>query len=228
MSIEHGLALLRLNEQRDASVVQFSLLGRDWELLPGVFSPTACFSTKLFASWLSYAGVERFLEIGSGAGVIAVTAAIAGCRSVTAVDIDSAAVENTLRNARRHGVSNRVECFQGDLFSALPESNEFDLIFWNSNFIEPPSDFALHTPLRRAIFDPGYEAHDRFLREAPGWLSPQGRLFLGFSDLGNTEHLRELAATQGLSIRMERSASIPYAQPIEYQLVELARKSEGS
>ncbi|MGQ4332368.1 methyltransferase [Streptomyces hayashii] len=228
MSFEHGLALMSLNERREPSITEFSLLGRDWELLPGVFSPTACFSTKLFASWLPYAGAERFLEIGSGAGVIAVTAALAGCRSVTAVDIDPSAVENTRRNTCRHGVSDRVECVQSDLFSAVTDPDAFDLIFWNSNFIEPPTDFASDTPIRRAIFDPGYQAHDRFLTEAPRRLSPQGRLFLGFSDLGNAEHLRELAATHGLTIRMERSTVIPYTHPIEYQLVELTTKPEDT
>ena len=66
----------------------------------------------------------------------AVTAALAGCATVTALDITTAAVENTRANAELHGVADRVRVAHSDLFEALEPGERFDLIFWNSNYIE--------------------------------------------------------------------------------------------
>ena len=48
------------------------------------------------------------LDVGCGTGVIAVMAALLGARAVRAVDVESAAVEAGLANARRNGVVDRI------------------------------------------------------------------------------------------------------------------------
>jgi release factor glutamine methyltransferase len=118
--------------------------------------------------------------MGSGTGVTAVSAALAGCLRVTALDISSAAVQNTRRNVVRHGVVDRMDVRHSDLFDALSADERFDLIYWNSNFVEAPSDFVNASDLHHAFFDPGYETHRRYLLQAPYHLSERGRLLLGF------------------------------------------------
>ncbi|MFD0392347.1 hypothetical protein ACFQ3Z_04250 [Streptomyces nogalater] len=54
MSFERGDALLRLNQTTADRPSSFRLLGREWDLLEGVFAPVYCFSTRLFASWIAY------------------------------------------------------------------------------------------------------------------------------------------------------------------------------
>ena len=179
---------------------EFELLGRDWDLLDGVFSPAYTPAPQLFSEWLPYPEGGAFLEVGSGAGVTSVVAALSGCRTVTALDISEAAVENTRRNARRHGVEERVRVMRSDLFTALPAADRFDLIFWNSSFAEPPDEFVNQTDLHHAFFDPGYSAHQRYLAGAAKHLTPDGRLMLGFSSVGNWPRLRELCAEIGLDI----------------------------
>ena len=98
---------------------EFALVGRRWTLLPGVFAPTYTPVTELFTAWIPYPVGGTLLEMGSGTGVTAVSAALAGCRRVTALDISAAAVENTRRNVERHGVADRVDVRQSDLFDAL-------------------------------------------------------------------------------------------------------------
>jgi release factor glutamine methyltransferase len=198
----------------------FSLFGREWHLLNGVFAPTLCYSTQLFADWLPYPHGGSLLEIGSGTGVIAVTGALRGCARVAAVDISPAAVRNTRLNAERHGVGNRVRVVRSDLFSALRRADRFDVIFWNSNFIEPPPGFVPESELDNAIFDSGYATHRRFLRSGPGYLAPGGRLLLGFSTLGSAGLLAKLAAECRLRIENLRSSEKPLAG-IRYQLLEL-------
>lgn len=202
---------------------RFSLLGEEWELLEGVFAPTLTPVTELFTSWLPYPVGGSFLEVGSGTGVTAVTAARSGCASVTALDIGAAPVENTRRNAIRHGVCDRVRVLRSDLFDALGPDERFDLIYWNSNFVEMSADFLNSTDLHHAFFDPGYQAHRRYLREAPAHLTERGRLMLGFADLGNMPKLTTLCAEQGLTIEVFRAERRHLEIPVEFLLLELCR-----
>src|SRR5436305_3315557 len=138
----------------------FRLFDHDWDLLPGVFGPNYTPSTEILTGWLDFPTGGTVLEVGSGTGLTSVCAALAGCR-VTALDISTAAVDNTRRNAARHGVADRVRVLHSDLFAALDPAERFDLVYWNSNFIEAPADFANDTELHHSFFDPGYSAHHR-------------------------------------------------------------------
>ncbi|MBI4583100.1 MAG: peptide chain release factor N(5)-glutamine methyltransferase [Planctomycetes bacterium] len=66
----------------------------------------------------------RILDIGTGSGNIAIALAVQLKEAqITAVDLSPAALEVARRNARRHGVEERIEFVQGDLFPepAAPE-----------------------------------------------------------------------------------------------------------
>jgi release factor glutamine methyltransferase len=203
----------------------FRLRDRTWDLLGGVFAPVYTQATALFSEWLPYPAGGTFLEVGSGTGVITVTAALSGCASVTAVDITQAAVDNTRLNVERHGVGDRVRVLRSDMLTAVGAGETFDLIFWNSNFVEAPPDFVNTEDLHHALFDPGYAAHRAFLEQAPRHLAPAGRVLLGFSNLGNRDLLDALADRQGLTVGLLRSQ--PQAgTPIEHQLLELRRHAE--
>jgi release factor glutamine methyltransferase len=109
-----------------------------------------------------------------------------------------------------------------DLFSALSPDERFDLIFWNSNFVETPADAVNETDLHHAFFDPAYRAHRRFVREGPAHLSDGGRLMLGFCSIGNAGLLARECAKAGLRVDVVR------AQPrdlggieLEFQLLKL-------
>ncbi|GAB2691700.1 methyltransferase [Kitasatospora kifunensis] len=225
MGEETGLGrareLLRRHQEESRQARSFTLLGREWELHPGVFSPDWTPVTELFTSWIPYPHGGSFLEMGSGAGVTAVWAALQGCREVLALDIARAAVDNTLANARRHGVTDRLKALRSDLFTVLAPGKVFDLVFWNSNFVETPAAADNETELHHAFFDPAYEAHRRYLEQAPAHLTPGGRLLLGFSSLGNHRHLRELVEDQGLEMSLLRKEVRQLPVTVEFQLLEL-------
>jgi release factor glutamine methyltransferase len=165
-----------------------------------------------------------FLEVGCGTGVTAVVAALRGCRSVTAVDISTAAVANARRNAERHGVANRVRVLRSDVFAGLDAGDRFDVIFWNSGYTEVPPDFVYETELQYSFFDAGYRSHEAYVNGARAHLNDGGRVFLGFGDLGNRRLLEELAAKAGLAVRLLRQESMTTATvTMEFQLLELAR-----
>jgi release factor glutamine methyltransferase len=226
-SLERGHDLLRRNTEDPSRPSEFRLLGHDWTLLDGVFSPAYTPVTELFTSWLPFPSTS-FLEMGCGAGVTAVMAALSGTLAVTALDISADAVANTVANVARHGVTDRVRVLRSDMFAALAPDDRYDMIFWNSNFVEAPDDFLNASPLHHAFFDPAYRAHHAYLSQAPDHLTAHGRLLLGFSSLGNAAHLRDLADAAGLRIKVLRTRRRELEIPIEFQLLELTPAGDRS
>jgi release factor glutamine methyltransferase len=62
---------------------------------------------------------DSVLDVGTGTGNIAIHAALKGAGRVLALDRNSAAVAAARENAKRHGVSDRIEARGSDVFSAL-------------------------------------------------------------------------------------------------------------
>ncbi len=70
---------------------------------------------------------KRFLDIGTGTGILAIGAARLGFGQVTAVDIDPQAVEAAQRNAEANNLTN-IEVLEGTILAA---GSGFDLIAAN-------------------------------------------------------------------------------------------------
>ncbi|MFJ2770455.1 methyltransferase [Streptomyces sp. NPDC087300] len=203
----------------------FTLLGREWSLHRGVFPSTLSAATEVLASIVPYPEGGSFLEVGCGTGVIAVTAALEGCASVTALDINEKAVANTVANAERHGVSDRVRVLHSDMYAALDPMDRFDTIFWNVPWTYVEDDFALSTDLHTAVFDPGYQGQARYMAGAREHLAAGGRLLLGTADLGDRERLDALAEEAGLRVELlHRVRRIEEVRVMEYHMLELHPK----
>jgi ribosomal protein L11 methyltransferase len=115
---------------------------RDYEPAPDdvvvALDPGMAFGTGLHPTTrLCLAGLERWgasglvrgaavLDVGSGSGILAVTAGLLGAGLVTAIDTDPLATEATRENARRNGVS--VVTRTGSLPTA---GGPFDLVLAN-------------------------------------------------------------------------------------------------
>lgn len=79
---------------------------------------------------LSFEG-NSVLDYGCGTGILAILAACQGAKQVLAIDIEEAAYENTLENARINGVGAEIEVRQGTLDTA--KGKVFDIILANIN-----------------------------------------------------------------------------------------------
>ncbi|GHD26420.1 methyltransferase [Nocardiopsis kunsanensis] len=213
--------LLRALDEPDFPT-EFSLLGRQWELIRGVFPGTLTAATEVMATHLPYPVGGRMLEVGSGAGVISVMAALAGVENVVSLDINSNAVTNTLRNAARHGVESKVDARLSDVYAALDPAEEFDVIFWNVPWTFVPSDFAMSTELHRAVFDPEYDGQRRMIQGARNHLAPSGRVFVGTADLKNEAALEMIAESASAELSMVKHVRRIEAQRVmEYHLMEV-------
>ncbi len=71
----------------------------------------------------------RIADIGTGSGIIAISAAKLGAGSVNAVDLDTLAVRIAKLNVKRNLVQDTVEVSQGNLLQELP--NRFHMIVAN-------------------------------------------------------------------------------------------------
>src|SRR5437763_2724499 len=101
--------------------------------VPGVFKPHS-------DSWMLAEHVRRerltgdagVLDLCAGSGVLAITAALCGARSVTAVDVSRRAVLAIRLNAQLNGVS--VRAVRGDLFAPVA-GRRFGLIVSNPPYV---------------------------------------------------------------------------------------------
>jgi ribosomal protein L11 methyltransferase len=72
---------------------------------------------------------KRVLDVGTGAGILAIIAAMIGAVRVTAIDIDPEAVERASYNVRANAVQDRVEVSDTPL-GALPRGG-YDIVLSN-------------------------------------------------------------------------------------------------
>ncbi len=95
------------------------------------------------------------VDLGTGSGILAVTAALLGVPQVLAIDDDPDAVACAEANAARNGVAARVRCVRGDVAAAEPV----------------PAPLVLANLLTAA--------HRRLAPRYPAWVAPRGALVLG-------------------------------------------------
>ena len=171
--------------------------------LPGVFRPRS--DTRLLAAVMRRQGQLRggtALDVCTGSGFIAISAALAGARSVTAVDRSRRAVLSARLGARLSGV--RVEGIVGDLLDAVP-GRRFDVITANPPYL-PAEDDALpergparHTEAGRD----GRILLDRLIAAAPEHLAPGGVLLVTHSSVNGEDETLERMCAAGLEPAVE-------------------------
>lgn len=150
----------------------------------------------------------RICEIGVGSGCIAV-AVLHNVKTARCVglDISAKALAIAGQNALTHGVRDRLELKISDVFDGWqndPETSEdrFDLIVSNPPYVPADQMDGLQPEVRR--FDPvialtdgrdGLSIIGRIIRDAPGFLKPEGFLLLeiGFNQ---AERVREMFAPE--------------------------------
>jgi len=208
----------------------FSLSGFDLmlELPLGVFKPTT--TTQLLARHMGDLRGKVVLDLGCGAGPIAIVAAKRGAEKVYAVDIMTEACEVTRRNAEQNGVSDRIVVLKGNLFEPV-HGLKFDVIIDDvSGMSEEVARLSPWYP--KPIPTGGRDGTDPtivMLKKSPEYIRDNGYLIFPIISLSNSEKTFAVAKeifTNNLSLIVNKS--IPFCPELKDHLELVERlKNEG-
>jgi release factor glutamine methyltransferase len=128
-------------------------------------------------------------DVGTGSGVIAVCLAkhLPSSR-VTAIDVSPAALAVAQDNAKKHGVADRIEFVESDLFVSLPGGRQYDFVVSNPPYVKAdeweklPPDVSKFEPRIALLAGPkGTEVIERLIPQAAERLRPGGHLLMEIS-----------------------------------------------
>jgi release factor glutamine methyltransferase len=165
--------------------------------LPGVWRPHN--DAVLVARLLADEGLapgRDVLDMFTGSGALALTAARLGARSVTAVDVSRRALATVAFNAYRNGVGVRTR--RGDLFAPVA-SETFDLVLANPPYY--PGDAALPTRGGARAWEGGADGRaliDPLCAQVGQHLRPGGRLLLVHGSFNDERRTIDLLRRQGM------------------------------
>ncbi|MCD6478592.1 MAG: methyltransferase [Candidatus Diapherotrites archaeon] len=119
----------------------------------------------------------KALDMGCGCGIQAINLALQRA-DVLAADINERAVANTIENARRCGLSDKISTVQSDLFNAV-ENRKFDCIVFNPPYL--PASRLKDASVEGGKY--GYELLHKFLDKIPLHLKENGFCYFVQSSL---------------------------------------------
>jgi release factor glutamine methyltransferase len=155
--------------------------------LPGVFKPIS--DSRFLADVLREQTLPpraAALDLCTGSGILALTAAQRGAREVTAVDVSRRAVATVKLNARLNGL--KVRAIRGDLYAPLA-GQRFDAIVSNPPYVPAETD-DLPTSGPERAWDAGRDGRlvlDRIIEGAAEHLRPGGFILLTHSSILGTD-----------------------------------------
>ena len=147
-------------------------------------------------------------DVGTGSGIIAVCAAkhLPSAR-ITAIDVSPAALEVARSNAAEHGVAERIDLVESDLFAAVDPQQRFDFIVSNPPYIAESEmdglsgDVRHHEPHAALCGGPqGTEIIRSLISQAVARLEPGGHLLIEISPMVHDTVRQLLEAEAGLEV----------------------------
>jgi S-methylmethionine-dependent homocysteine/selenocysteine methylase/SAM-dependent methyltransferase len=177
----------------------------DLSVEPGVAAPgEASYMAWRYVFREGLGARQRCLDMGCGTGILAVQLALNGATHVRALDIDDRAAANTLANAFRNGVDDRVTAQTVDLFPWVPEER-YEVIVASLN--QKPGDPFERVSSHRLPDYWGRNLLDQLVAKLPEALAPEGVAYLVQLSILSEQGTADTLARHGL-----------VAQPVDYTL----------
>jgi len=140
--------------------------------------------SELLAKYVKKFAFGNVLDMGTGSGIQAITAAKKkSVKSVVAADIQEEVIENNKNNIK----NKKIKFIVSDLFSNI-KNKKFDTIIFNPPYL--PED----AQLKDLTIDggkKGYEVIERFLNDVNNYLKKNGIILIIFSSLTKKEKVNE-------------------------------------
>jgi S-methylmethionine-dependent homocysteine/selenocysteine methylase/SAM-dependent methyltransferase len=202
--------------------IDFPEIGYD----PGVFVPTQ--GSLLIWKYLYREGIgahQRCLDIGCGTGLLTTQLARNGAAHVHAIDIDEAAVKNTLTNAFRNGVADRVSAARQDLYPWVPEER-YDLIV--ASLYQMPVDPFEQVTTHRPLDYWGRNLLDHLIRLLPQALADDGTAYIMQLSIIGERRTGQLLDRLGFQSRVVDFGFFEYNELFADKQEQIARVEEHS
>lgn len=193
---------------------------------PDVFVPTLGSMLVWKYLWENEIGKDKHcLDIGCGSGLLAIQLALNGAAGVDARDVERQAVANTLANAFRNDVSDRVEGSIVDLYTFEPEET-YDVVV--SSLFQMPVDPFGEPSGHRPLDYWGRNLFDHLIGLLPRLLAPDGVAYLMQLSILSQRTTAELATRAGLDARVVDFAFFPFTDIFDQHTEQIARVEELS
>jgi SAM-dependent methyltransferase len=192
----------------------------------GVFAPTQ--GSWLVWRYLVRSGVgqgKRCLDVGCGCGVLAIQLALNGAKQVHGIDIDGRAVVNTLANAYRTGVADRLCGTEVDLYMWEPEET-YDLIV-ASLYQMPVDPFEEYTGHRPLDFW-GRNLLDQLFSLLPQVLAADGVAYVMQLSIISQQETAKALERLGLQGRIVDFAMLPFTPVFQRNMTQIQRVEDLS
>ena len=168
---------------------------------------------------------QRCLDVGCGTGLLTIQLARNGAQHVHAIDIDEAAVKNTLTNAFRNGVADRVSAAAQDLYPWVPEEN-YDLIV--ASLYQMPVDPFEQSTSHRPLDYWGRNLLDHLMRMLPEALADDGTAYVMQLSIIGERRTTELLERYGYRARVVDFSFFEFSDLFKSKDDQIARVEEHS
>lgn len=175
---------------------------------PATFRPSTI--SSLLADSLELKPGSVVVDVGCGSGILSIIAAKLGAGRVYGVDAADETVEIATANAKAHGVADRVQFAQGDMFEPLDPDLEADVVIGDVSGI--PDAIATASgwfPSGLSGGPTGAELPMRMIEESKRLLRKGGALFLPTGSLQDENSILERAKAVFGSMRQVTERNIP-------------------
>lgn len=193
---------------------------------PGVFAPTQ--GSFLIWKHLLRTGAgrgKRCLDVGCGTGILSVQLALNGAQEVMAIDIQKEAIGNTMTNAFRNGVADRVAGRVVDLYTYIPEAR-YDLVI--GSLYQMPVDPIRQTTGHRPADFWGRNLLDHLIAMLPEMLADDGIAYLMQISALSQIRTSELVSDAGLESRVIDFSFFHFSPIFDENRDQIRRVSELS
>jgi S-methylmethionine-dependent homocysteine/selenocysteine methylase/SAM-dependent methyltransferase len=193
---------------------------------PGVFVPTH----GSFLVWKhlfknDIGAGKRCVDVGCGTGLLAIELARNGAEHVHAIDIDRRAVANTLSNAFRNGVSDRITGEAIDLYPWVPK-DRYDIVV--ASLYQMPVDPYEQPSGHRPLDFWGRNLLDHLITLLPKLLTDDGVAYLMQLSILGQERTAELLAEAGFQARVADFEFFAFHSLFEQRKEQIERVEELS
>jgi release factor glutamine methyltransferase len=207
-TLKHQRAFLDNIKARKEPII-VNVEGVGIKINPGVFSPAT--DTKLLAANVDIKKGQRFLEMSTGSGAVAVVAGLAGGSGI-AIDINPKAVKNARENVATHKVD--VKVIESDMYSNVP-NEKFDRVYANGPF----SEGEIKEVLDKSVY--GARNFTRALFSGLGkYLKVDGKALVVFPEWAEVGFFEKCIVDNGLKYKIATKRSSDDGQRI-YRLYEI-------